>query len=364
MNLRGLVAVAVGGAASLLSFAAAALPGTHPDPVSTFDTRGSTVVLGYRQGVVFDGTSRVFSYNANFTATSGNFSAQFGAHYIQLKLSPDKLMMHGAAANGTALFSLPLSDRHPNGVPITALNMYLGAVPTAAISGPENFMSVPVNVGVGVSISPVGWFTLTPWFEGAPSINLDTKISDLDFTVALRENIEAADLEASNEITVLTREDINQVLQESVQLEFSTHLALRGGLSGVVHLGSTWDLNLYATATSFGSTFDGQFIVQAGLGVGFHWDDVVPEVLPAPQRLKNESCEDIEQRYMACPGFKKQRQSNTSDPVPATPPAASTSPQPPAQLPTQPPTATPPADPPPPPPGPPDGSNVPSPSPF
>ncbi len=316
---------------TLLAVEAQALPGTHPDAVSTFDTRGSTVVLAYRQGVVFDGTSRLFSYNANFTATSGNFSAQFGAHYLQLKLSPEKLMMHGAAANGTALFSIPMTDRHPNGVPITALALYLGATPTAAVSGPENFMSVPLNVGVGVSVSPVGWFTLTPWVEAAPSVNLDTKISELDFTVALRENIEAADLSESNEITVLTRQDINNVLQDSVQLDFSTHVALRAGLSGVMHIGSSWDLNLYATATSFGSTFSGQFIAQAGVGMSFHWDDVVPDVLPAERRLLRESCEDVEQRYKMCPAYERsQRSTPAARSATAAPPQKGTSPAAPA----------------------------------
>src|SRR5690606_14523564 len=128
---------------------------------------------------------------ANFTATSGNFSAQFGAHYLQLELQPDALMMHGAAASGVALFSIPVSRRHDNGVPLAALDFYFGAVPTAAVSGPENFMSLPANLGLGVSLSPAGWLTVTPWFEASPSVDLDTRVSDLDFTAALRRNVDA-----------------------------------------------------------------------------------------------------------------------------------------------------------------------------
>src|SRR5688500_13927763 len=103
-TLVSLVAGLLGGAATLSAAPARALPGTHPDPISTFDTRSSSVVLAYRNGVGFTGTSRVFSYNANFSSTSGNFSAQFGAHYFQLKQQPEEPMMHGAAASGVALF--------------------------------------------------------------------------------------------------------------------------------------------------------------------------------------------------------------------------------------------------------------------
>ena len=269
-DFRKLVATIVGGASWFSPLAAHALPGTHPDPISTFDTRGSSVVFAYRQGVVFNGTSRVLSYNANFTATSGNFSAQFGAYYLQLKLDPEELMMHGAAASGTALYSIPLTRRHDNGVPITALDIYLGAVPTAAISGPENFMSLPLAIGVGVSVSPTGWLTLTPWFEAAPSFNLDTTISDIDFTQALRDNLDELDLSQPGNLDFIDREDVEAVVGESVDLRFSTHVTLRGGLSAIVHLGETWDLNLYGTATSFGTAFDGQFIAQAGGGISIH----------------------------------------------------------------------------------------------
>lgn len=343
------------------SATAQGLPGTHPEAVSTFDTRGSTVVLAYREGFLFDGTSRQISYNANFTATTGNFSAQFGAHYLQLRVRPDDLMLHGAAASGTALFSVPLSRRHPNGVPVSALNFYIGAVPVAAVSGPENFLSVPLNLGVGYSYSPTPWLTLSPWFEAAPSLNLDTTISEFDFTTAVRGSLDeiAADPEDPNS-GQLTQDDVNRVLQDSVDLRFSTHVALRAGLHALVHLGEHFDLNAYGNVTSFGTAFDGTLVAHAGLGLIFHWDSVVLEVLPAERRLRDESCEDIERRFMACPAYHRlvtpaalptpEPQTEPQSPEPRSPEPRSPTPQSP-----EPPSPTPaaPQSPEPPPPAPP-----------
>ncbi len=357
---------------------APALPGTHPDAVSTFDTRGSSVVLAYRDGLLFQGTSRVFSYNANFTSTSGNFSAQFGAHYLQLKPDPDQLMLHGAAASGTGVFSIPLSSRFINGVPKATLNLYVGVVPMAAVSGPENFLTVPLAIGVGSSLAPTPWLVLSPWVEIAPNINLDTMISELDFTETIEARIDELDTaDNTDDITLLTREDIRRVLQKSVDLRFSTHVTLRGGLQALLHLGESFDVSATAMATSFGSYFDGVFIGQVGLGLIYHWDDVVPAVLPAERRLSEETCRDIERRYMMCPNY--QSRSHSSDkaqsqpggvrksPAPGTPQgppaAASAGPTPPKPQPSNqstpqtapsPPSANPPRRSPPPDPIPPD----------
>src|SRR5690606_4414685 len=115
---------------------------------------------------------------ANFTATTGNFSAQFGAHYLQLRPEPDVTLLHGAAASGNALWSLPLSDRYPNAVPKTAIALYAGAVPVAAVNGEsQNFLAVPVTLGIGFPLSPSDAFTITPWLEGAPTFVLASQIS-------------------------------------------------------------------------------------------------------------------------------------------------------------------------------------------
>src|SRR5690606_12827262 len=95
---------------------ALATPGAHPVLVSTTDVRSSSVVLTYRQGLG-PLTPRTLSYNANFTATSGNFSAQFGAHVLQLKEVEEGTTMYGAAATGAAVMSFPLARRFGTGVP-------------------------------------------------------------------------------------------------------------------------------------------------------------------------------------------------------------------------------------------------------
>ncbi|HEX2731118.1 MAG TPA: hypothetical protein VHM70_05920 [Polyangiaceae bacterium] len=359
--------------AMFASSSAAARPGTHPDPVSTFDTRGSSAVLAYRNGVGFSGTSRVFSYNANFSSTSGNFSAQFGAHYLQLKLHPEDLMLHGAAASGIALFSWPLSRRRSNGVPKVALDFFFGAVPTAAVSGPENFLTVPVDLGFGLSMAPAPWITFTPWFEAAPSANLDTTVSELDFSSAVANRFNAANFDPrTNPVPQLTQDDVAKVLQKSVDLRFSFHVAMRGGLTMTMHLGETWDLNGYATATTLGSAFGGPFLAQAGGGLTYHWDDIVPAVLPPSRRLQHESCDDIERRFMMCPNYRPPTNSSStrggpgsltpvpsSSPAPTAPaptappmlpaPPVQTSPQPPAPAETAPSSGVPTLPPPPPP---------------
>jgi hypothetical protein len=232
---------------------------------------------------------------------------------LQLRERPEAPLLHGAAASGIALFSLPLAERHRNGLPKAAFNFYFGGAPTAAVSGPENFMSVPLNLGIGASFSPAPWVTLTPWFEAAPSANLDSTISELNFSEALQQRIDEIEAQGDvDEIELLTNEDINQVVNDSVELRFSTQLAFRGGVTVGLHLSESWDLNAYATATSWGSAFGGAFVGTVGAGLGYHWDEIVPAVLPAERRLRGETCEDIEQRFMMCPGYVKLRAAQQS----------------------------------------------------
>ena len=63
---------------SLLACSAPALPGTHAPPISTYDTRASSIVFAYRHGASAEGPFNSFSYNANFSSTIGKLSAQFG----------------------------------------------------------------------------------------------------------------------------------------------------------------------------------------------------------------------------------------------------------------------------------------------
>src|SRR5262249_26559855 len=129
------------------------------------------------------GPFNTFSYNANFTSTTGKLSAQFGIHYLNFMPNGGDSKAHGVGASGTALFVFPVAGRYDDGVPKAALSFDLGAVPTAYVSGQRNFMTLPLVFGFGVPLSPARAITITPWYELAPSVNLDTVFHPADITV-------------------------------------------------------------------------------------------------------------------------------------------------------------------------------------
>lgn len=329
--------------ALLHSSLGSALPGTHGPSISTFDTRGSSVVLAYREGFA-DSTLRAMSYNANFSATGGNFSAQFGAHYLQFRDIPGVALAHGAGAAGVGLFSIPLASRFANGVPKAALALYLGASPMAAVSGYRNFLTAPVVFGTGVSLAPASWVTLTPWIEASPSVNWDTYIDPDGVSVS-----QQAQVLPNGEIVVDTP-DVDQILADAVDSRLSFHTGLKLGLMLTAHLGEVWDFNLYADYLTLGSTFGGTPILQAGAGLGFHWDDIVPAVLPAQRRLQTESCEDVSERFMSCPQYRQLLEAAPAGALPpevGAPPPSPAEPEPAPAQPSAPPPAPEPSAPPP-----------------
>ncbi len=279
------------------------LPGTHGPAVSTFDTRSSTVVLAYRHDLS-EVTSRVFSYNANFTSTSGNFSAQFGAHYFQFRDIPEAPLAHGAGATGVGLFSLPVTRRYDNGLPVGAVILYLGATPAAMVSGPRNFLTAPLAVGTGFSYSPWSWLSLTPWFEVAPSADLDTYISTEGVEIRPTRQLTAADLNDPIGNAGL-QDSFRQALDDAVDTRFSINVSLRTGLLARLEVQRRFDFQLGAEFSSLGSAFGGAPVFQLTSGVSFHWDHVVPAVLPPDQRLSNESCDAIEARFRTCPAHRR-----------------------------------------------------------
>src|SRR6187551_2203622 len=101
----GLVAAAF---STALAGHAAATAGTHAPAVSTYDTRASSVVFGYRHGFSDAGSFNTFSYNANFTSTSGRLSAQFGIHYVNFKEAEADTRAHGVAGSGVAVLEFPI----------------------------------------------------------------------------------------------------------------------------------------------------------------------------------------------------------------------------------------------------------------
>src|SRR4051812_14463329 len=96
---------------------AAATAGTHAPAVSTYDTRASSIVFAYRHGFSSAGSFNTFSYNANFTSTTGRLSAQFGIHYVNFKPTDADTRAHGVGGSGVAASEFSVPAPHVNGVP-------------------------------------------------------------------------------------------------------------------------------------------------------------------------------------------------------------------------------------------------------
>ena len=133
-----------------------------------------TVVLAYRHGSSDAGGFNTFSYNANFTNTTGKLSAQFGIHYVNFASKQNDATAHGVGASGVAVFVFPVAGRYPDGVPKAAFAFDVGVIPTVYVSSERNYLTLPLAIGFGVPLSPARAVTFTPWFEIAPSANLDT----------------------------------------------------------------------------------------------------------------------------------------------------------------------------------------------
>ncbi len=306
-SLVGLGVVAVSGVSK-------ATPGAHPPLFSTSDTRASSVVLSYRQSLG-PLTARMISYNANFSSTGGILSAQFGAHVLQLQEAKGANTLYGAGATGTAVWNVPLMSRYDNGVASVALMIYAGGAPVAAVSGERNFLNVPIGIGLGVPLSPKPWVTFTPWFEVAPGLDLDTTIKAPDLSQFEPDEGDIQDVLNGDDAVLVSEDDVRNAISEAVVVDVSFEAAMRAGLDVNLRMSDSWSFNINSYLTTLGTAFSGQSYFYLGGGLLFHWDDVVPSVLPAATRLKNESCDDIEARFRMCP--PKQVQSVCAVPAPA-----------------------------------------------
>ena len=309
------VAALLGVLVLAVSREAEAMPGTHPIAVSSWDTRASNVLLQYRHGFLGDGGFNLFSYNANFSATSGKLSAQFGIHYLNYDEPGDSPKQHGMAGTAIAVFNFPLTPRYDNGLARTGLGLYFGSAPTALISGERNYLSIPFVIGAGVPITPHKVVTITPWLEFSPGVNLDTVIEDFSF-----ENEDPEDyINLETNTIELDQADIERVLSESVELDLSFGIGARAGLDVALHASDSVDFNVNATLSSVGTAFSGTTVVYLGGGFVVRWDDIVPAVLPPEKRLLNESCDDIETRFRTCPNRTRWKTPEEIQVAPAAP---------------------------------------------
>ena len=305
---------------------AAAMPGTHPVVVSTWDTRASNVLLQYKKGFLDDGSFNSFTYNANFSATSGKLGAQFGIHYVNYDEPGDKPKHHGLSGSATAVFNFPVGERYDNGLSRLGIGLYFGSAPTALISGERNYLSIPFLFGFGVPVSPHKLVTITPWLEFSPGVNLDTVIHDYSFE---DENYE--DYINENGEIELTQDDVERVLSDSVDLDLSVSAGARAGLDFALHASDMVDFTANVTLSSVGTAFKGERVIYVGGGLVWRWDDIVPAVLPPEKRLLSESCDDIEARFRSCPNrtrWKAPEELENTAPVSAPPAQAPFGPSP------------------------------------
>ena len=136
----------------LLGQTARALPGSHAPAISTYDTRASSVVLAYRHGSSNAGPFNTFSYNANFSSSTGKLSAQFGLHYVNFDSKDNDLHGSRRRRERRRAVRVPGCRTLDDGVPKAAIAFDVGAVPTAYVSGQRNFLTVPLVLGFGVPL--------------------------------------------------------------------------------------------------------------------------------------------------------------------------------------------------------------------
>lgn len=293
----------VSGAAALLASASASLlvasparaePGTHGPSISTWDTRASSVVIGFRPGFLSHGHFDMLSYNANFSSTSGDLSGQFGVHYLNVRTGEGLSVLQGMGATAIALFSIPALPRYDNGQPKLAVGLYVGSAPSVLINGHESYLSVPFPLGIGLPYSPAPQVLITPWFEASPGVNLDTQVRESTLP------LDSTQFQSTNGSIHLTDAAVNQILNSAVTFRVRGTVGLRAGLDVAIRLADPVDLNLNAMLGSLGGGFAGTFVAWVGGGFTLRWDNVVPAVLPAQKRLSHEDCSAIETRYREC----------------------------------------------------------------
>jgi len=343
--IRGAAAVLLMGAGIVsITPNAWALAGTHPIVVSSWDARASNVSLEYRHGFMKGGGFNDVAYNADFSATSGMLSAQFGLHYVNFTAKEGDPTAHGLAATATALFHIPLTPRMDNGLPTAALAFAVGSAPTTLVSGSLNYVTIPLILGVGVPLSPSKLITFTPWFELSPSVNLDTEVKPYTFNPS-----DFAGTGSNGQVTI-SSDQVTQIMTDSVKFKTNVKAGARGGLDLALHLSDAVDFAAGVALSSAGPAFKGSTVTYVGGGIVWRWDEIVPAVLPADRRLLHEKCDDVEERFKTCPNSRSWRRPDEVAPPPGAPPPAAVPPTPPpsAPPPAPPPAAAPPAAAPPP----------------
>jgi len=267
-------------------------------------------VFGLGRSLTGAGSLTFTGFHANFSSTNGVLSAQFGLSYMTFDNGAGAPLARGVSAGGVALVSLPLSERFANGVPRTAFAFYVGAVPTGLISGELNFISVPLVLGVGLPYSPSPYITLRPWVELSPGLNFDTRIEPISTQEAIASAMDGT----------LTRDEVEDLVEQGLVIEKKTTVGKRAGLSVAAHLGERvdFDVNLLLGAGR-GSA------LALGAGLVVRWDSMVGDLARPEPEPEPEDCRALAARYHErCPLRRRPAPApGAAAPAPATVPAAS-----------------------------------------
>ncbi|MCB9670083.1 MAG: hypothetical protein H6734_11470 [Alphaproteobacteria bacterium] len=231
-----------------------AVSGAHPPAISTWDTRSSSVVLGYQESFGLGGTLRSATYSSNFTSSSGRLSSQFALHYLAYGLDDWPSVAHGAGGSAITLHQWPLIGDLRDGPADLALAVYGGPAAALVMNGRDNLAMVPVPLGLGVPISPFHELTLTPWAEVAPTLEVISRIEEVDIQV-------------EDGVPV----DVQQTLESALGLHVGMRVPARGGVDLNVHAGRVD----FAARIGLSSLIDergARPVGSIGLGVTVHWD--------------------------------------------------------------------------------------------
>lgn len=274
------IALVLLGLGWLLPRAACARTGESAPTVGTWDTRASSISASYLEGVFGGGYLRFASYFTNFSSTTGRLSSQFGLHYVGY--GEGAATANGMAGTITALYQIPAVARRASGLAAVAIAPYVGISPAGLISNDFVSFSLPAHFGLGVPISPVDWLTITPWGEATAGLDVDLDVNR----------------QAINDVSSGKTSAANAKFSDLVGSTNSVHLASRFGVSAALHVGDRFDVALQGLFNWLSRPTDTSgFVFMGGGSLVWHWDDIVPGVLPdngcPPPRAVSETGLDL-----------------------------------------------------------------------
>lgn len=230
--------------------------------ISSWDVRASSVVFGFHSAVGNNVRFRDLSAGANFSSSGGLLSAQMSLHYLTFQEGDaDAPLAEGGSIGITALLHLPFEARPSGELPTTALDIYVGGMPTGLVGGTRGYLSLPIALGAGLPWSPSSYLSVTPWFELSRSLNLDPRLQAINTS-------DAVDSAADGQ---LTREEVEQLVEEGLDLRVTDKSSTRLGINVSVHLTPRVDFN---ADLLWG--MGGPSAVGLGGSLVFRWDAFVP----------------------------------------------------------------------------------------